>query len=436
MERLENERIRFSEQWRNPSFRRLFLVLSLLLLLFVVLALLYGHYSSEKLKRDWLNREAALLGSMAAEHPDWAEQWVGLLTDSEQASPQTIAEGLQQLERYGLNAQTDARWLPVLDDYRGRTIRILLLGGVCFTALAAVLLYRERARQSRILRRLAVSMEGAVKRNEPIDYTIYEEGDIGLLASSAQELSRRLKETIDQLHRDKSFLRMTVADISHQLKTPLASLMIYTDLLQDGKLDEAHTAEFIGRCRQELDRMEWLILTLLKLARLEAGALELSMKPAPLADTVRQAVESVSRLMEAKQVRIVVDGSDPSPVVPHDPHWLGEALSNLLKNAVDHSPVGGVVSVEWEQTPTFTHLRVADQGPGIDPRHLPHIFKKFYRVSAEGAGVGLGLPLARSIIEKHGGVLTAGAGASEGAVFHVTLPLHPFPPKTENLTEL
>jgi len=436
MERLENDKVEFARQWRNPSLRRLAFILSLLLVLFVVLALLYSHLSAERLKKDWLDREAALLGSLAEEHHELAEKWLSLLTASGSASPETAEQGLEWLERYGMSAKTDERWIPALGEYRSRTNWTLLLGGVCFVALAAALLYRENVRQSRTLRHLAIAMEGAVKRNEPIASRIYEEGDLGLLANGAQELSQRLKETIEQLHRDKAFLKETVADISHQLKTPLASLMIYTDLLQDGKLDEAHAAEFIGRCRRELDRMEWLILTLLKLARLEANALELNVKTAPLADTVRQAVQSVKRLAEDKGVRIAVGDSDASLAIPHDAHWLGEALSNLLKNAVEHSPAGRDVVVEWEQTHTFTHLRVKDQGPGIDPRHLPHIFKKFYRTSGEGSGVGLGLPLARSIVEKHGGVLSATSGAPGGTVFHVTLPLHPFPSKTANLTEL
>ncbi len=433
MERLERRKAEFARQRRNPAMRSLVLILSLLLVLSVSFSLFYSFYSTKKLKQVWLSREAALLGSLAERHPELAEEWFDRLASPDQASPQAAEEGRRLLERYGVGQTIDARWLPALEEHRRRTTWILLLGNSALIAIAAALLYREYARQSRVMRKLAVSMEDAVKRNEPMSYRLYEEGDLGLLASGAQELSQRLKETIEQLNRDKAFLKETVADISHQLKTPLASLMIYTDLLQDGKLDETHTAEFLGRCRRELDRMEWLILTLLKLARLEADALELNSKSSPLAETVKLAVQSVHRLAEDKQVRIVIDDSDASLSLLHDAHWMGEALANLLKNAVEHSPPGGEVAIGWEQTHTFTHLHVKDQGPGIDPRHLPHIFKKFYRTSGDGGGVGLGLPLARSIIEKHGGVLSATANVPQGTAFHVTLPLHPFPSLTAKL---
>ncbi len=197
MERLENDKIGFARQWRNPPNRRLALILSLLFALFVVSSLLYSHYSAERLKKEWLSREAAMLGTLASERPEWAEEWIGLLTASGQASPNATAQGDRLLERYGMSATTDSRWLPAIGEHRSRTAWTLLLGGACFFALAAVLLYRENVRQSRVLRKLAVSMEDAVKRNEPISYRLYEEGDIGLLASGAQELSQRLKSPVD-----------------------------------------------------------------------------------------------------------------------------------------------------------------------------------------------------------------------------------------------
>jgi len=437
MERLDNESPgSLAQYWRNPSVRNLTAILGILFLLAVAFILIFNHYSSSKLKHQWLDRETALLGNLAMENPEWAEKWLLLLAESNEASPEALAEGRQVMERYGLDAAAGTRWLPVIGDYRERALWMLLAGAAALFALAAVLLYRETAKQLRVVRRLAVSMEDAVKRNRPMSYRLYGEGDLGLLASGAQELSLRLRETIDQLHREKTFLKDTVADISHQLKTPLASLTIYVDLLQGGRVDEAHAQEFLERCRAELDRMEWLILTMLKLARLEADALEMNVKPAKLGDTARQAAESVRRLAEEKNVRISFDPSDEELVVSHDPHWLGEAIANLLKNAIEHSPSGSAVSVGWEETRVFTHLRVMDSGPGIDPRDAPHIFKKFYRSSKEGHGVGLGLPLAKSIVEKHGGVLSASPNPEGGTVFRVNLPLRAFPPESPKLTEL
>ena len=202
-------------------------------------------------------------------------------------------------------------------------------------------------------------------------------------------------------------------------------------------MNSAHAAEFLDTCRRELDRMEWLTLTLLKIARLEADALEMSLKEANLAETVHRAMNSIDRLAENKQINVRIEDSDTSLLISHDSHWLGEAIVNLLKNAVEHSPIGSTVTISWEKTPVFVRLQVKDQGQGIDAKHLPHIFKKFYRSSSEGSGVGLGLPLAKSIVESHLGILSASANPSGGTIFHLTLPHHPFPIDSgPQLTEL
>ena len=289
-----------------------------------------------------------------------------------------------------------------------------------FAALA-VLLLREFDRPNRQIRRLAYALEAVVKQNRPLDYRIYEENDLGLLAHGVQELALRLRETISQLHRDKAFLKETIADISHQLKTPLASLMVYTELLQDERTSPADAKEFLDICRRELERMEWLTLTLLKIARLEADALELQPVRAPLAGTIERAAEPLRTLAAQRQVDIRIVPPDRPLEAVHDPHWLAEAIGNLIKNAVEHSPAGSAVTVRTERTPVFVRLIVRDEGEGIAERHLPHIFKKFYR-ARPGGGVGLGLALAKSIVERHEGILSAVRNEAGGMTFVAALP--------------
>jgi len=437
MERVEENKREIARFWRNPSIRRLTVYLALLAFAVFIVISLYSSYSADKLKREWLDKEAAMLGSLAQEHPELAAEWLEQLSRSHAPDPDDIAEGMRIMERQGMTtAALESDWLDVIGDYRNRTLGFLISFSVALIALLAWLALRELRRQLKQIRSLAISMEDTVKHNRPMAYRVYDEGELGLLASGAQELTTRLRETIEQLHRDKTFLKDTVADISHQLKTPLASLMIYIDLLQTGQVDSDHADEFLRTCKRELDRMEWLTLTLLKLARLEADALKLELKDSSLAETVRHAVRSVATLAANKRVTIEVEHSGSELVVPHDSHWMAEALANLLKNAVEHSPAGSTVAIGWENTPVFVRVQVKDQGRGIEPRHLPHIFKKFYRSSSEGSGVGLGLPLAKSIVEKHGGVLSAAANPDGGTIFRLSLPHHPFPDQSRELTEL
>lgn len=421
-ERLPELRFRAGRLWRNPGIRRLAAIGLVTLIVSLLLIWAFTHYETQRLKREWLAHNDALIGTLAAAHPEWSAELPKLFAEGSAAQDsEAAAAGRQLAEQYGLNEQADNSLLPVVSSLRSHSWTLSAWGAALLVLLLFAVLIREYNRPYRAIRRLAASLEVAVKRNEPMDYRIYGEGDFGLLAHAVQELALRLQETIAQLHRDKEFLKDTIADISHQLKTPLASLTLYIELLQDPRTKPGDAREFLETCRRELERMEWLTLTLLKIARLEAEALELKPGMLPLAETIEMAVLPVRLLAEQKDVRIGI--KVPADLLCfHDPHWLAEAVGNLVKNAIEHSPPGGAVSIAAEETPVFVRLSVSDQGRGIEERHLPHIFKKFYSASRGGSGVGLGLPLAKSIVERHEGMLSASKNDSGGTTFRVTLP--------------
>lgn len=438
MERLDDKdtALTLARLWRNAAVRRLAIFMACVMAIAVLLLWMYSHWSAETLKKEWFKQQTAIVGNLSATHPELAEQWMKSITDTDSLSDETLNQGREWMERYGLTERLEARWLPVIGDYQSRTLWVSFTGTSLLIVLIALFLFRESGHQLRDIRRLAVSLDNAVKHNKPMIFRIYGEGELGLLANGVQELTTRLRETIEQLHRDKAFLKDTVADISHQLKTPLSSLIIYVDLLREGKINSDQAAEFLETCRRELDRMEWLTLSLLKIARLEADALEMNMKPAPLTDTLRRGVDSVRRLAESQKVALQIQEPINTIILPHDPQWLAEAIANLVKNAVEHSPAERSVEVGLEQTSVFIRIFVKDYGTGIDERDLPHIFKKFYRSSPRGSGVGLGLPLSKSIVERHGGIISAANHAEGGTLFSITLPLRPLPSDSASLTEL
>lgn len=435
MEQLKDNKFTLARLWRNPSIQRIVVILGLLLLSSILFIWLYSNYSTDNLKKDWLEKEAAMLGRLYAEDPALADKYVSSMILTEALTPASITEGRQVLERSGITSELESELIPLLNQHYSRTFWSLITTALALFTLIGYLFIRESRKQLVKVRSLALSLEQTVKLNKPMTHRPYDEGELGLLAAGAHELTTRLQETIEQLHQEKAFLKEMVADISHQLKTPLASLMIYIELLREGKVDEQLAAEFLDTCRRELDRMEWLTLTLLKLARLEADALEMSMKEAPLVDTVTTAIHAISGLAQDKNVKLQIEEPNPRISLIHDSHWLAEAITNLLKNAVDHSPQNSEVLISWERTSVFTRLYVKDQGIGIDEMHLPHIFKKFYRASSGGSGVGLGLPLAKLIVERHGGILSAAPNPSGGTSFILTLPHHSFRSNTK-LTKL
>ncbi|MBN2981304.1 MULTISPECIES: sensor histidine kinase [Cohnella] len=422
MERIDESPLTASRLWRNPPVRRLAAILLAALVAAAVLIGLFSNYASERLERDWYDRQAAVIGTLASAHPELADELPKLIAESG-ADPEAVALGRELADRHGAGERLAGELPPAVSAFRSRTATELAFGALLLLAALGFALLREQRLQLGSLRALALSLESAVKQNRPMRFRLYGEGELGLLAHSVQELALRLQMTIGQLKGEKAFLKETIADISHQLKTPLASLSIYVDLLRQERTrpDEAET--FLSTCRQELDRMEWLTLTMLKIARLEADALELRPEAKDLAGTVEDAVEPLREWARRRQVNLKLEAPAEQAVVPHDSRWLAEAIANVVRNAVEHSPAGCDVTVRWQRTPALVRLEVLDEGPGIEEKHLPHLFKKFYRTSSGGSGVGLGLPLAKSIAERHEGLLSARNRPEGGAAFTLTLPV-------------
>ncbi len=228
----------------------------------------------------------------------------------------------------------------------------------------------------------------------------------------------------DSERRAKEFLRRTISDISHQLKTPIAALNIYNGILQQETVDAATVREFTSLSEQELDRIESLVQSLLKMAQLDAGAITLERSPENVFDLLEHIKRQYSFRAEQEGKEIVLEG-DEQTVFSCDRTWLTEAIGNLVKNALDHTAQGDRIWVRWQQSPCLTQITVEDTGSGIHSEDLYHIFKRFYRsrFSKDMQGVGLGLPLAKSIVEAHQGSIEVHSKLGQGTAFTINFPI-------------
>lgn len=248
-----------------------------------------------------------------------------------------------------------------------------------------------------------------------------EEGELNRLFHEINSLAAILNAHAENEGRAKGVLRDALSDISHQLKTPLAALSVYHGILQQESADPETVQRFTALSEQELEQMEHLVQSLLKLASLDAGTLVMEKAEhhiSHIMDRLRQRFAFRAR-QEGK--RLTFTGSEAVTLLC-DPGWLMEALGNLIQNALDHTGPGDTVSVEWRSLASVVEITVTDSGTGIHPEDLPYLFKRFYRsrFSQDARGVGLGLPLAKAIIEAHSGTVSARSTLGRGAVFTVT----------------
>lgn len=301
---------------------------------------------------------------------------------------------------------------------------LLLLCALCGTITALCVTCRRLRQQKRRMEEAALRIGEYILDRRKGGIECSEEGAMYHLFHEVNSLVTIADAHADSERRAKEFLRDTISDISHQLKTPIAALNIYNGILQQEAADAATVREFASLSEQELDRMESLVQSLLKMARLDAGAIALERSPENISELLEHIRGQYSFRAEQEGKELILEGDEQSLLVC-DRIWLTEAIGNLVKNALDHTNQGDRILLRWQQSPCLTQIVVEDTGNGIHPEDLYHIFKRFYhsRFSKDTQGVGLGLPLAKSIIEAHQGSIEVHSELGRGTTFTIHVPI-------------
>jgi signal transduction histidine kinase len=288
-------------------------------------------------------------------------------------------------------------------------IIVLLIGcSLLFTAWR----YREIEKLSNYLRQIS-------NGEYSLDVRDNDEGELSILKNNIYKVTLMLSEHGSLLQEDKIKLTNAISDISHQLKTPLTSMMVMADLLSDSKLNESKRSEFTRNIHVQLERMEWLVSSLLKLSKIDAGTIRFKKEKVVVRQLIQKAVETVLIPMDIKEQTLLVKGEDEVSFLG-DLNWTVEAIINILKNCVEHTPEGGAISISFSENALFTEITIEDNGKGISKKDLPYIFKRFYK--GENAGedsVGIGLAMAYSIIKTQHGALEVTSEKGKGTRFQI-----------------
>ena len=253
----------------------------------------------------------------------------------------------------------------------GLLLVFLLLGGCLWGVL-----FRYFQGQSALLEQAVQQIQSCLDGNSDARLDCDREGELYRLFHSVNALAAVLSAHADNEQREKRFLKNTIADISHQLKTPLAALNIYNGLLQDEAVSPSEVKEFADLSEQELDRIETLVQNLLKITRLDAGSVVLEKKNENVAEMVRDIARQYNYRAKQEQKKLVLSGSE-AVTLWCDRDWMQEAVDNLVKNALDHTKSGDRIQVEWNALPSMVQIKVRDNGSGIHPEDLYHIFNGF-----------------------------------------------------------
>jgi len=288
-------------------------------------------------------------------------------------------------------------------------LSLLLIG-------SSLLFTRWRYRE---LERLSVYLREISNGNDSLDVRDNQEGELSILKNDIYKVTLMLSEHRSLLQRDKMKLTDAISDISHQLKTPLTSMTVMADLLSDPDLPPAKRMEFTHHIRIQLERIEWLVSSLLKLSKIDAKTIPFKKDRIPVKSLILKALEPVMIPMDIKGQTVSIAGDDDVSFVG-DFNWTAEAVINILKNGVEHTHEGGAIAVTFSENALFTEIIIADNGKGIPKEDLPYIFKRFYKGKNAGEGsIGIGLAMAHSIVASQNGVIDATSDSEKGTQFRI-----------------
>ena len=403
----------FTDKKIYHYFGAIVVFLSLFLLAGIILPQMIAHdFKAQLIRHDYE------IAGYFLEHGDTADvsaAFTSVKTEQERSA------GQEFLEKIGYKEDMDTKLLPQADEFvfKYRLILLLFMVGSAFLLLGAFFWYFSRQQQEieQAISAVQSFLGGNTSERIESDY----EGGLAKLFSSVNTMATSLNTHIEAQKQTKNFLKDSIADISHQLKTPLTALKMYNEIMQEESENPDTIKKFTLKTDDALERMEVLIQNQLKITRLDAGTITFDYTETNLQGLLQNITYSFETRAQREQKTILLYG-EKNVSLYCDADWMTEAVSNLVKNALDHTDKNGKIEISWEETPAVTKITIRDNGKGIHPEDIFHIFKRFYRsrFSQDKQGIGLGLSLAKSIVEAHNGMITAESTLGRGSVFKLS----------------
>lgn len=398
--------------YRDRQIKGFLLFIFLYAVLILGTGLLFCYIQTTAVKSMYLEHDTAVISSLLEQGV--SEEAIATAITNTQSS----AEGTELLTSLGIGHGTVNELLPFISHFQNNSLII----AVIMSAFLVLLLFVGIVLFLQTRKRLYIQAENVIRKYIDNDYSCHlpqnSEGEIYQLFASVEQLATMLQATGETERKTKEFLKRTISDISHQLKTPLAALTMYQEIIESEPENTETVKEFSAKIGASIKRIEQLIQSMLKITHLDTGNIIFEKRNCLVTEIVAQAVNELTTRAENENKKIQISGN-PGQSLICDMEWTSEAIGNIVKNALDHTKPGGTINITWENAPTMLRIIIADNGNGIAPEDIHHIFKRFYRSkhSLDTQGIGLGLSLAKSIIEGQNGLVSVHSVVHEGTVF-------------------
>lgn len=380
----------------NRKKRQIWLHIGLLLLI-LVSGYGFSNWIGQRYQQEIRKNNGAVIGYLVTKHPELKEEIIQayLYDDYQNIGEEIIWD-------YHLVWSMDMDKIVIISMLVFITIIIVIIDFIQWWYVW---------RQNKQIRAIDQYMNRVLQGDYSLDIKDYEEDMISVLKNDIYKMTVLLKEQSDTLLADKKYLEETLEDISHQLKTPLTSMYLMNDILR-GDLSSGKKAKFLDQNQKQLERIEWLITSLLNMSRLDSGTIKLKPESVRISTLLSKAIEPIREMIDSKQIDLQLQLTNGMVLV--DPSWTSEALLNIIKNACEHTK--DRIIITSTTNPLYTEICISDNGKGIDSKDLPHIFKRFYKGDHNKESIGIGLNMSKKIIHMQQGEIEVKT-SSKGSTF-------------------
>ena len=354
---------------------------------------------------------AGIIDNVLKKYPDIEKrEIVEILNSSDKTNNEILRE-------YGIELDKDSVILENNTDFQ-KFIIIDVSTLIVFILILSIIVFKYNHSESKKINEITKYIEEINRGNYKLNIEENTEDELSILKNELYKITIMLKEVAENSQKDKTTLKDSLSDISHQIKTPITSILIMLDnILSDENMPEDIKKDFIKDIKREIVNIKFLVESILKLSKIDSNSIKFIKKEVFIKDIINEAVKNVSMLSELKNIEIIVSGDDSIKTIC-DLKWQVEAITNILKNCIEHSYENKKIYINYNQNNMYTELKIEDNGTGIDAKDLPHIFERFYKgKNSSSDSVGIGLALSKSIIESNNGYIQVDSELNKGTTF-------------------
>ena len=383
------------------------IVVIIFLIIFSIL--IYKQYKTYTY--NFNQKIAGIIDNVLEKYPDIEKREIVEILNSSDGTNNEI------LMEYGIELDKDSVILENYTDFQ-KFIIIDINTLIVFILILSIIVFKYNHSESKKINEITKYIEEINRGNYRLNIEENTEDELSILKNELYKITVMLKEVAENSQKDKTTLKDSLSDISHQIKTPITSILIMLDnILSDENMPEDIKKDFIKDIKREIVNIKFLVESILKLSKIDSNSIKFIKKEVFIKDIINEAVKNVSMLSELKNIKIIVSGDDSIKTIC-DLKWQVEAITNILKNCIEHSYENKKIYINYNQNNMYTELKIEDNGTGIDAKDLPHIFERFYKgKNSSSDSVGIGLALSKSIIESNNGYIQVDSELNKGTIF-------------------